>query len=132
MFGAPAGVQPKPKPNDQEVAEFNRNLVQQESRMQRLMQQIRDSPYMPTREQSIQLATTVLTLLIMMLLGPAIGPQLGLIQPLIKQLVPLIVAATVHFAADRAVPMRPIVAPPAVDAQIAPVQVQPSPSGQLL
>lgn len=125
----PSGSQPTHRATEQELAAFNQTISQHESRMQLMMRQIMSSPYMPTRDQMIQLATTVLTLLLMMLLGPAVGAQAGLIQTLVRQFVPLLVAATVHYAADSAVPMKPLQAP-ITNAQIAPVQVQPSAMGQ--
>lgn len=74
--------------------------------MQHLMRQLANSPYMPSRDQIIQLVTTVVTLLMMTLLGPAMAGQAGLIQVLVRQIVPLIVVAGVHYAADKAAPMQ--------------------------
>lgn len=104
----------------EQVAEYNQQLTNENNRFQRLMQQIMNSPYMPTREQTIQMATTVLTLLLMMMLGPAAGAQAGLVQMIVKQLAPFIVAALVHYTADQAAPM----AKP-TDASITNVQLQP-------
>jgi hypothetical protein len=111
---------------------FNQTIAQEESRLHQLMRQIQSSAYMPTREQTIQMASTLLTLLLMMLLGPAIGSQAGVIQMMVKQAVPLLVAASVHFAANQAMPMASVgpASSPVTSAQIAPVQVQPSRMGQ--
>lgn len=87
---------------------------------------------MPTREQTIQIATTLLTLLLMMMLGPAMGTQAGAIQALVRQVVPLMVAASVHYAADRTAPQDPIYASPMISAQIEPVQVPVSYASQAL
>lgn len=123
-------TQPNYQPSAADVADFNKTIAQHENRMQALMRQIMNSPYMPTRDQAIQLATTVLTLVIMMLVGPAAGgASAGLIQALVKQLVPLIVAASVHFAADQAIPMKPLQAP-ITSAEIAPVLIQTSTASQ--
>lgn len=88
-----------------------------------------NSPYSPSREQIIQLVTTLLTLMISILLGPMIGENAGVIQSMVKQVVPFLVAASVHFAADRTMPKQPIEAP-ITSVQLQPVQVTPSPIGQ--
>lgn len=128
----PANAVPKYQGNPNDMALYNQTIQEQESRMHHLMRQITSSPYMPTREQAIQLATTVLTLLLMMLLGPAAGPSSAIIQMILKQVVPLLVAATVHYAADHAAPMKPLPSANVVSAHIAPVQVQPSMMGQTI
>lgn len=96
------------------------------------MRQIQSSPYMPSREQTIQIVTTILTLLLMMLLGPAVAAQAGVIQALVRQVVPLVVAASVHYAADRASPRPQIEASPLTSAQIEPVYVPVSYTSQAL
>lgn len=93
--------------------------------MQHLMRQIMNSPYLPSREQTIQLATTILTLVLMMLLGPVASTQAGMLQAMIKQVVPLIVAASVHFAADHTAPMKTPQAP-ITNVELRPVQVEQS------
>lgn len=129
---APPNAVPKIRTNARDMAIYNQTIQEHESRMHHLMSQIMGSPYMPTRDQAIQLATTVLTLLLMMLLGPAAGPSATIIQMIVKQVVPLLVAATVHYAADQAVPLKPLATANVVSAQIAPVQVQPSMMGQTI
>jgi hypothetical protein len=59
----------------------------------------------------------------MMLLGPAMAAQAGTIQMMVRQVVPLLVAASVHYAADRTSPQPPIYTSPITSAHIEPVQV---------
>lgn len=117
----------------QEMANFNQTITQQENRFYTLMRQITSSPYMPNREQVIQLASTLLTILLMLLLGPAVASQAGLIQALVRQVVPLLVAASVHYAADRAAPMEQLPSASQVSqANIAPVMVEKSALSQTI
>lgn len=90
----------------QQIAAYNQTISQHGSRLQSLTRQIMSSPYVPTREQVIQLVTTVMTLALMMLLGPVAGTQAGMVSAIVKQIVPLIVATSVHYAADSALPMK--------------------------
>lgn len=87
---------------------------------------------MPTREQTIQIASTLLTLLLMMLLGPVVATQAGAIQALVRQVVPLLVAASVHYAADQAAPVPAIETSALTSAQIEPVYVPASYTSQAL
>lgn len=82
---------------------------------------------MPTRDQVIQLITTLVTLGLMMTIGPALGPSAPIIQVMVRQIVPLIVTAFVHYAADTAVPVEPLDAP-ITNVQLAPVAVPQSPA----
>jgi hypothetical protein len=123
---------PQREPTQRELAAYDASVTHQESRLYHLMRQIRESPYMPTREQTIQIVTTLLTLVLMMLLGPAVGTQAAAIQALVRQVVPLLVAASVHYAANTAAPMEPIQTSAITSAQIEPVQVVPSYFSQAL
>ena len=105
------------------MAAYNQTMRQEESRMQQMMQRLSSSPYMPSRDQMIQLLTTVITLMLMMFLGPAAGAQAGVINAIVRQFVPLLVAASVHYAADSAVPMKPDL--PQVAAQLASQPIEP-------
>lgn len=82
---------------------------------------------MPTRDQVIQLLTTVVTLALMMYLGPVLGANASIIQSIVRQIVPLIVTAGVHYAADQAVPLSPIDAP-ITTVQLSPVAIPQSPA----
>ena len=97
-IGAPA--------TPQQLATYNQSIGQHESRLRSLMNQIMSSPYLPSREQTIQLMTTVITMLLMVMLGPAAATQAGLVNSVVRQMVPLVVAASVHYAADSAVPIK--------------------------
>jgi len=132
----PIDVQPQPniptvQPTTQDMANFNQNIRNQESRLRNSLTSIMNSPYMPTRDQTIQLVTTVLTLALMMTLGPMAGSNASLIQSIIKQIVPFIVAASVHYAADQTSPLKPIDAP-ITNVQLQPVQVPQSTLSQTI
>lgn len=120
----------------QQMAAYNQTISQQNGRMQSLMSQIMNSPYLPTREQTIQLVTTVMTLMLMMLLGPLAGTQAGLINAVVRQIVPLVVAASVHYAADSAMPVKPDLPQQAAALSQQPIQPVQMPtmsaSGQML
>lgn len=110
-----------------DVAAFDQNLRMEEGRLALLLGNFMNGSYMPTRDQIIQLITTIITLGLMMTIGPALGPNATAIQSFVKQIVPLIVTATVHYAADSAVPVKPIEAP-ITNVQLAPVVVPQSPA----
>lgn len=124
-------VMPANTPSAQDVINYNQNMRAEESRLQAMIRSLMSSPYMPTRDQLIQVSTTVLTLLLMMLLGPVMGANAGIVQQILKQIVPFLVAASVHYAADNAMPptSKPINAP-IVSVPVQPVLVQPSTIGQ--
>ena len=116
-----------------QMAVYNETMSQQEGKVQSLIRQITTSPYAPTREQMIKIATVVLTMLLMMLLGPAAGTQAGLVEAAVRQVMPLIVTAAVHFAADRASPMDQL--PPTdsiTNADISPVLASQSAASQAI
>lgn len=123
-------AQPQPQPTAQEVIAYNRNIVREESRLRMMMRQFMNSQYMPTRDQMVQILTTVLTLVLMMALGPMMGNS-SAVQSVVKQVVPLIVAAAVHFTADQTMPLKPIEAP-ITDVALEPVTVAPSQLGQTI
>lgn len=79
---------------------------------------------MPSRHEIVEIVTTLATLAVMMFLGPILGNNASMIQQIMKQVVPLIVTASVHYAADTAVPITPL------DAPITDVQVEPVPVPQ--
>lgn len=118
-----------PTPTPQEVIAYDQNMKREESRMRSLINQLMNNPYMPSRDQVIQLLTTMLTLTLMMVLGPVMGSNAGVVNAIVRQIVPFIVTALVHYAADSAVPTKPIEAP-ITNVQLAPVQTAPSAFGQ--
>lgn len=115
-------------PTRQDVIAYNQNIQQQSNRLSTMVQNLRNNPYMPTREQAIQILTTVVTLLVMMMLGPAAGASAPLINAMVRQMVPVVVSYGVNYAADSAAP-RPIEAP-ITTVQLQPVQAQQSAFGQ--
>lgn len=116
-----------PPATEQEVVAFQENIQTQENQLQSILSQIMNSPYMPSREQAIQLITTVLTLVLMSLLGPALGSNYNMVSAIVKQILPFIVTAGVHYAADQALAPE---AKPSLDAPITDVQLQPVPANQ--
>lgn len=112
----------------QDVIAYNQNLQQQSNRLSNMMQNLRNNPYLPSREQTIQIITTIATLLVMMLLGPAAGASAPLISSIVRQVVPMIVSYGVNYAADQTSP-RPLDAP-ITNIQLQPVQAQQSMYGR--
>lgn len=125
-------VNPGPAVSPDQVAEYNQQLSAENNRFQRMLQNIMNSPYMPNREQVIQLVTTLLTLMLMMVLGPALGSQAGLVQMLVRQLAPFLVAAVVHYAADQTAPMQKPTETSITRVQLQPVEVQRSAISQAI
>lgn len=75
----------------------------EQGRLALLYKNIMSSPYMPSRNQVIELLTSLVTLALMMSVGPMIGNNYTLIQTLVRQVIPLIV----HYVADLALPQVP-------------------------
>lgn len=107
-------------PSAADIAAFNQNLQLEEGRLAVLIRNLTNSPYMPTRDQIIQLITTIITLGLMMVIGPVVGPNATIIQTIVRQVIPLIVTTTVHYVADLAIPVKPLDAP-ITNVQLAPV-----------
>lgn len=116
-----------PQPSPQDVAAFDQNIRLEGGRLQIMLRNLMNSPYMPTRDQVIQILTTVVTLGLMMSLGPVLGSNASVIQSIVRQIVPLIVTASVHYAADHAMPLTPIDAP-ITTVQLSPVAIPQSPA----
>lgn len=106
----------------QQVVPYDQNQQASGYNLQSLIQQARDSPYMPPREQVIQTTTTVLSLMLMSSLGPTLGTNYNIVQPLIKQTLPFIVGAGINYAADYALAPEDKIS---LDAPITDVQLQP-------
>lgn len=102
---------------------FNENLQKQEGALHSTLTSIMSSQYMPSREQVIQLLTSVLTLLLMMVLGPVLGQNATMVQAIVRQIVPFLVTAGVHYAADSALPEK-LADEDITSVQLAPVQAQ--------
>lgn len=109
-------------PSAQDISNFNQNLQQEESRLQNIIRNIMNSDYMPSRDQIIQLLTTILTLLLMTVLGPALGSNASMVQSIVRQIVPVLVTAGVHYAADQASGPQKALDAPITDVQLEPVQ----------
>ena len=113
---------PAPEPSPEDVEAFNQNLKTHEGILHSTLTSIMNSPFMPTREQVIQLMTTMLTLLLMMALGPVVGANAVMVQAIVRQIVPVLVAAGVQYAADSALPDK------SADVDITSVQLSPVPA----
>lgn len=124
-------VAPAPQPTAQDVVKYEQNIKREENQLGALLRSMMTNKYMPTRDQVIQLMTTVLTLVLMLALGPVMGSNAGLIQSIVKQVVPFIVSYTVHYAADQALPPQQIEAP-ITQVQLEPVSVPRSTVGQTI
>lgn len=124
-------VEPQPVASEQQIMKYEQNIQREENRMTIMLRNMMNSKYTPTREQVIQLATTVLTLMLMLALGPVMGANAGLIQSIVKQAVPFIVSYGVHYAADQAIPPPQIAdSSPVTSVQLEPVAVPKSVFGQ--
>lgn len=109
---------------EQQTTEIEERI--RENRLRQILRQIMNSPYMPSREQLVPITTTLVTLAIMLALGPVFGTNAALVNALVKQIVPVIVAATIKYAAEYGSPdqQQAITFEP-VDSSIAQVQLQP-------
>lgn len=114
-------VTPATQPTAQDVIKYEQNIQIKENQLTTMIRAMMNNRFMPTRDQVIQLMTTVLTLVLMLALGPVMGSNAGLIQSIVKQVVPFIVSYSVHYAADQAMP------PQQIEAPITQVQLEPVP-----
>lgn len=76
------------------------SMSAEESRLRQLMKQLSQNPYMPSQDQLIQLLSIALTLILTAYLGPLAGANAALVGTIVKQVVPIIVAATMQYAAS--------------------------------
>lgn len=116
----------------EQVAVYEENLDHQENSLRMMMRSMINSPYMPSREQIIQIATTVITLVLVLMLGPAAGANSGLVQALVKQVVPMVLAALFHYAADSASKQVKPPEAPITSVQLTPVSAPPASTGQTI